>query len=245
MPLDMNWVCPHCQRPVTIGDERYSVEHHAVYSKSSDGPIAVTSKVTTCPNPECTKRTIDIILARAIKNAVGAWYPERDAEIKSWRLLPWGAARSFPDFVPQAIRSDYVEACSIIDLSPKSAATLARRAVQGIVRDFWKISKRTLKDELDELATRVGTDVTQELWEGIDAVRTVGNIGAHMERDINVIVDVDPDEAQLLVQLVEILVQDTYVARNVRQVHAQRLIALKDQKAAERAAAMSPKTPTA
>jgi len=34
-------------------------------------------------------------------------------------------------------------------------------------------------------------------WEAIDAVRKLGNIGAHMEKDINVIVDVDPEEAEL------------------------------------------------
>ena len=37
------------------------------------------------------------------------------------------------------------------------------------------------------------------------AVRKVGNIGAHMEKDINVIVDVDPDEAQHLIGLITFL----------------------------------------
>lgn len=36
-------------------------------------------------------------------------------------------------------------------------------------------------------------------------VREIGNIGAHMEADINVIIDVDPDEAQILIDLVELL----------------------------------------
>jgi hypothetical protein len=41
--------------------------------------------------------------------------------------------------------------------------------------------------------------------EAIDIVRNIGNIGAHMEADINVIVDVDPDEAQTLIELIETL----------------------------------------
>ncbi|WP_372445280.1 hypothetical protein [Clostridium estertheticum] len=37
-------------------------------------------------------------------------------------------------------------------------------------------------------------------WEAIDAVRTIGNIGAHMEKDINQIVDVESSEAALLIE---------------------------------------------
>ena len=47
-------------------------------------------------------------------------------------------------------------------------------------------------------------------------MRKVGNIGAHMEKDINVIVPVDEGEAELLVQLVETLIEDCYVARHKR-----------------------------
>ena len=50
-------------------------------------------------------------------------------------------------------------------------------------------------------------------WKAIDAVRSVGNIGAHMEKDINVIVDVDPDEAAQLISLIEILIKDWYITR--------------------------------
>ena len=52
--------------------------------------------------------------------------------------------------------------------------------------------------------------------DALDAVRHVGNIGAHMGRDINVIVDVDPGEAQTLIELVEMLFGERYVARETR-----------------------------
>ena len=54
-------------------------------------------------------------------------------------------------------------------------------------------------------------------WDAIDAVRKIGNIGAHMEKDINIIVDVDPDEAQLLIELIEILVKEWYIAKHQRE----------------------------
>lgn len=49
--------------------------------------------------------------------------------------------------------------------------------------------------------------------EAIDAVCKVGNIGAHMEKDIDLIVDVDPNEAELLINLIETRFQYWYVNR--------------------------------
>jgi len=45
----------------------------------------------------------------------------------------------------------------------------------------------------------------------------VGDIGAHMERDINLIIDVEPNESQLLIELIEQLVEDWYVNRKAKQ----------------------------
>jgi len=56
-----------------------------------------------------------------------------------------------------------------------------------------------------------------------------------MEKDINVIVDVDPNEAEALISLVEILFDEWYVARHRRK---ERLDAIKllshEKKAAKR-----------
>ena len=73
---------------------------------------------------------------------------------------------------------------SIRDLSPKASATLARRALQGMIRDYWKVSKGRLIDEIDAIKEKVDP-IT---WKAIDAIRRIGNIGAHMEKDINVII---------------------------------------------------------
>ena len=142
--------------------------------------------------------------------------------------------------MPLAIREDYAEACAIKDLSPKAAATLARRAVQGIIRDFWGIKKARLIDEIKALEAMVGTNgVTQETVNNIDAVREVGNIGAHMEKDVDLIIDVEPEEADLLIQLVESLIEETYVERNRRQERSAALMQMKAEKAAQKKPAAS------
>jgi hypothetical protein len=130
-------------------------------------------------------------------------------------------AKQFPSYVPAPILQDYNEACQIVDLSPKAAATLSRRCLQGMIRDFHGIVKYKLADEIKALEAKVGP----ELWNAIDAVRSIGNIGAHMEKDISVITDVDPGEAKLLIELVEDLITDWYVHREDQRSRVAKLTA--------------------
>jgi hypothetical protein len=182
-----------------------------------------------CPNKECEKATISVW--------THAWIHDRQynvvddlTPIKTWRLVPDSSARVFPVYVPAAIREDYEEACKIRELSPKASATLARRALQGILRDFYKVKPGNLANEIDALE---GT-MEQELFDAIHALRKVGNIGAHMEKDIDLIVDVDPDEAQQLIELVETLIDETYIRRETRAKRLERVTALAVAKEAVR-----------
>ncbi len=84
-----------------------------------------------------------------------------------------------------------------------------------MIRDYWGIKKGRLIDEISALQEKVDPDT----WAAIDAVRSIGNIGAHMEKDIDVIIEVEPDEAQLLISLIESLIKDWYIARHGRQKH--------------------------
>ena len=96
-----------------------------------------------------------------------------------------------------------------------------------MIRDFWKVKKRRLKDEIDALKTRLDA----KSWQAIDSVRTIGNIGAHMEKDINAIVDVEPREAALLLQLIETLIEQWYVERHERDQRMESVIAAAKAKA--------------
>jgi hypothetical protein len=149
--------------------------------------------------------------------------------LNDWMLLPQSSAKPQPDCIPTPLRQDYYEACAIRDLSPKASATIIRRCLQGMIRDFCGISKKRLVDEIDALHDSVNqgkapAGVQADTIDAIDHVRGIGNIGAHMESDINVIIDVDPDEAQTLIELTELLFEEWYVAREHLQ---QRLAHLK------------------
>ena len=65
-----------------------------------------------------------------------------------------------------------------------------------------------------------------------NAVREIGNIGAHMEKDINVIVDVESDEAKILIEMLEILFEEWYIARHERDSKLSRIQQIRDHKKA-------------
>jgi len=154
------------------------------------------------------------------------------------RIWPRGAAKPQPQYIPRALKEDYEEACQIQELSPKAAATLVRRCLQGMIRDFAGIAKATLFEEIAALRQAVDNGsapagVTHDSIDAIDAVRGIGNIGAHMEKDINVIVDVDPGEAEALIGLVEMLFDEWYIARHKRTERLKSIQAMADQKKQE------------
>jgi Domain of unknown function (DUF4145) len=211
---DYNWTCPHCERSVTISESREIKRDIVLYIENADGRRTLIVHFIVCPNPDCCRFTLRAALHPSKE---GGGFESREVIIgyplQQWNLIPPSRAKTFPAYVPQAILDDYREACLIQDLSPKASATLSRRCLQGILRDFWKVTPGRLVDEIDQIKDKVDP----ETWAAIDAVRKIGNIGAHMEKDISVIVDVDPNEAELLIGLVETLIREWYIAREERK----------------------------
>lgn len=222
----MKYTCPYCNKPTTATDPHlYTGELDIDLGEHSTlGHLHFVVNATSCPDPDCRKLFLNTFIANK------SWISGLNRyhyDIKNkWQLLPESNAKVLPEYIPEPIKEDYYEACRIKDLSPKASATLSRRCLQGMIRDFWGISKGRLIDEIDALEEKVDTDV----WESIDAVRSVGNIGAHMEKDINIIIDVEPEEAQLLIGLIEQLVDDWYVTREDRKNRAQKLKDLAESK---------------
>jgi Domain of unknown function (DUF4145) len=220
-----HWTCPYCERDTTITDSS-STHSFLLDHESSEGQRYFIAMLIVCPNPKCRKFTFTVSMFEYSKPDGLNWRAEK--HLDTWHLIPPSTAKVFPDYVPQPIRDDYVEACKIKDLSPKASATLSRRCLQGMIRNFWGITKGRLFDEIEALR-----DKTDRLtWEAIDAVRKIGNIGAHMEKDINVIVDVEPEEAQKLIELIELLVKDWYVTRHEREERLKAIVKVKDAKEA-------------
>lgn len=222
-----NFKCKYCSHHSTITNpDQFSHRVHLDINGSTLGPIGLHIYAITCPNAECKKLTLKVLLTDAVNDQGTGWVWAAKKIKQEWQLLPESEAIVLPSYIPEPVRQDYYEACRIRDLSPKASATLARRCLQGMIRDFFNISKPRLKDEIDAIEEKVDADV----FAAIDAVRNVGNIGAHMERDINLIIDVEPNEAQLLIELIEQLVEDWYVVRKGKQDRLAKITALAKSK---------------
>ena len=226
---DSSWTCPYCNRVATITKENVSTATHAFEKNNKHGLVGLRTWVTVCPNGQCKEFTIwaGLFPAKYDPNLSLV-----EPALETWNLRPLSSARPFPDYIPAPILDDYKEACLIRDLSPKAAATLARRCLQGMIRDFWGISKPRLVDEVAELKGKVDNTT----WSAIDSVRSIGNIGAHMEKDISVIIEVEPNEAALLLRLIEVLLEEWYVRRFEREEHMKQVVAAAQGKVAAKSA---------
>ena len=189
--------CPYCGIPL-------STSQHCITTRFNTHGVSV-SPTTPYPFrisfyycPECLKPTI--------------FFEGCDDEYKDVfsMLVPSSLAKQFPEYVPQAILQDYIEAHNILHLSPKASATLSRRCLQGMIHDFFGIKEKNLNAEITSLKTLVDPII----WKGLDDLRKLGNIGAHMEHNIDKIVDIDPGEAEKLVMLIEFLIEKWYINRH-------------------------------
>ncbi|WP_404333389.1 DUF4145 domain-containing protein [Sphingomonas sp. MMS12-HWE2-04] len=224
----MSFYCPHCGIAQIITDKAFSRFANTVHvgkfaemvPPDKAEHLHVSGTVVSCANPACMRLTVDVALSSGRYVGGYAKFIE-DSTFVSKRLYPGAVGKPFPDHVPAPMFEDYQEAWSIIELSPKSSATLARRCLQGMIRDFCGIKKRTLYDEIEALRLLANEDrlprgVDADTIEAMLALKDVGNIGAHMSEIDGVVLEVDPGEAQKLLSLIEMLFADWYVARGKR-----------------------------
>lgn len=199
------YICPFCNRAMSIhsgtfADRRTSFERseHALTAAPELKPTLTILSVKFYKCPSCGKTSVQI-------DGVG-----EEFDGFHMRIIPFSESKHFPEYIPKAILEDYEEACAIIDASPKAAATLARRCLQGMIRDFWEIKEKNLNAEITALKNKIPASQ----WKAIDALRKIGNIGAHMEKDVDLIIDIDHGEAQKLIKLIEHLLEQWYVNRH-------------------------------
>lgn len=197
--------CPYCSMIMSLSDQTVSTQfpsfstpigNRTMVGNKPKDPSVIKITFYRCPN--CGQYTI---------NASGYGANVEDVNVQ---IRPHSLAKQFPKYIPEAIRRDYEEACAIVNLSPKASATLSRRCLQGMIRDFFQISKNNLFEEINAIKPKIPA----EQWAVLDGIRQIGNIGAHMEKDINLIVDIEPNEAEKLIKLIELLLNQWYVERN-------------------------------
>lgn len=212
MDINFAWTCPFCEKDAVITNESFQLNFIDLDLENADGPRRLYTKFIVCPDPGCQRAALGITLAEPIKDPSTSTV-KHHRELKSWKLIPPSKAKVFPEYIPKVILDDYNEACLICDLSPRASAALSRRCLQGIIRDRWNVKPGRLVEEIEQIKDRVDPPA----WETIDLTRKVGNIGAFMEEEANVIAEVERHEAALLINLIERLLKDWYIERKGRE----------------------------
>jgi hypothetical protein len=126
-------------------------------------------------------------------------------------VYPEVRAFSLPPEVPTDFAKDFEEAHAALEYSAKASAALSRRLLQRVLREKLGIQKRDLSQEIEEFIASMRAPTY--LVEAIDAVRQIGNFAAHPIKFTNTgeIVDVEPGEAEWLLEVLESLVDFAFV----------------------------------
>lgn len=240
-----NWDCPHCNSAQTVQGPQLDRQLSRIFVEGHvGGEVAYDTEAIVCANRDCRKLSVWVGVVPITRSAANtSWRQKAGVEpLFAERVVPRAEGKPQPASVPSVLVDDYREACLIADLSPKASATLARRCLQGMIRDFCDIRKPTLAQEIAELrrqtdAAQAPPGVTIETVNAMDHVRHIGNVGAHMEKDINLIVPVEAGEAKALIRLIEMLFVEWYVARDTRQRRLAEIEAIGSEKKAVKLAA--------
>ena len=198
--------CPHCS--VAFRDI-----WHRNRMKYDNGFDAGWECITTvCP--ECHKPSIKI---SGTLSPTGT--PVVDVLSKALAKEQWVYPISrrgahFGNKVPDEFKNDYLEACEILLVSPRSSATLSRRILEAVLGEQgYRQSKISERIEAARNESVPDKKLPTVLLTIIDVVRQFGNFSAHQKKSVLTfqIIEVEPGEAELCLEIVEGLFEHYYV----------------------------------
>lgn len=232
--LPFRWKCPVCAHAAVITESSIDRKSLSLHASKDSTTVVVRAVVVECPNSDCEEQSVRVGAYWAryqMIHGTATAIPTAPIGIGQFAFAPTSVA-PLSETVPQSVRSDYDEAYLIRTLSPKASATLSRRALQGMIRDRWGVVKRTLDGELKAIEEYC----EPELYQALMGLKAIGNIGAHPEKDADVIIDIEDGEAEELLQLLKYLDEEWYVAREKRKKRLSSIEAMAGEKAATRSA---------
>jgi hypothetical protein len=193
--------------------------------------VAVHSVIFVCPHIECAKA--EVFVDAGTFPAALRGRPEEDRQTFGYdlpgeyfksRLLPafGGKPELQTATVPDTIYRDYDEACKLLPVSASASVTMARRCAQKMIRAKFRLKPGKLLNEIKTLGT-FSPPIQQEIIDALDSIRRTGKFRALPEDDVKVVSDVTPEAARHVIDIIEILLYDWFVAP---ELHNERITAL-------------------
>lgn len=203
--VDSSGKCPYCGVVVKfIAPSRWTAREQSYKDARDiwvkDGRRTAAISISECPHCE-----------RMIVGISTAFEPERGRSLANEfeaMIYPVNRARFVPPEVPHEIAEDYSEAAAVLGTSRKASAALSRRCLQAVLSAHG-FKKQNLSDCIDDALPTLPDYVSENL----DAIRTVGNFGAHPLKNTQSgsIVEVEPTEAEFLLDVLDDVFDHYYV----------------------------------
>ncbi len=114
----------------------------------------------------------------------------------------YASVRNLPNIIPNNYLSLFKEAEQVMQISPRSSATLSRFLLQGLFHEELKIKKGNLEQEIQAFSERA--DVPSKLGSMLQVMRKIANFAAHPKKSTNSneIIDVNKGEAEIMLDLI-------------------------------------------
>jgi hypothetical protein len=185
--------CPHC----TVGfHDKWSV-HNIGNDRDADNWLV---NWLVCPN--CNRLVVRLVPNNA------------KTSVSTLIVKPAFATRPVPPHVPDPYATDFAEACAALSISPKASAAISRRLLQHILRDKAGAKKKDLVEQIEELQPTLPGHL-----QDLHAIRQIGNFAAHPSKSAHTgeIVEVEPGEAEWLLDILERVLDFYFVQPVIRQ----------------------------
>ena len=198
--------CPHCLVNFHSNPKQDFIQ------KDTDGGWAILHEAC----PDCKKLIIILICGHMLSGPSGPCVTK--PLFKSIYAYPKGSSRQpCPSQVPKELAEDYTEACMVLNDSPKASASLSRRCFQHLLREYAKVKKSDLYNEIQELLDR--NILPTQLAGSIDCIRNIGNFAAHpmKSKHSGEIMPVEPGEAEWNLDVLEALFDYYFIQPDILQ----------------------------
>ena len=202
--------CPHCGKPFHDDWKEMDLAQSELVSRhlgrAAKPFIGWKSRMANCPS--CKDDIIELQKLR---------YPLDKGPVLlcEFRAYPQNIFRKpVPMEVPEDIKADFEEACKVLPISAKSAATLSRRCLQAVLQEQG-YAQKNLMQQIDALLQEEDPKriIPTTLHGTIDAIRNYGNFSAHPLTDQTTlqVISVEPGEAEWCLNILEELFDYYYV----------------------------------
>jgi Domain of unknown function (DUF4145) len=225
-----NWKCPACSSNVVLEPAEVSSGDFILLTPGAPkGPLSLIGQCVTCR--VCREIVATVELSRVQIDPSGNPQKQNNGRYITnhcyslVQLLPPATGVIYPsESVPESILRDYNEAHLIRDLSPRSAAMLARRCLQQIIRSFYDVSgEKTLHGEIMAISGKID----QPLFDALMAIKWIGNEAVHGDAEV---VEVAGNDVDVVMGAIDWLIDATYMEKRRREQGLQRVMELKAEK---------------